>query len=145
MISSFNKFTAKYEFNGEWNCWFIRSFIFKPTEKIKAPLKNSSRDFKNKRQFKRSTYFYMTITGDFKRFHYFNFNINFLEKQKPFLKNWTTVFRWRYWDWKHNISIRQTSILRQVAWGVQNVPFTKNAVLPLTFSSFCKLEYKSLL
>ena len=38
----------------------------------------------------RNQYFYVTIAGDFERFQYFNFEINFLKNEKKhFTKNWS--------------------------------------------------------
>ena len=37
----------------------------------------------------------MTITEDFERFRYFNFETRHLKKRKPFLKNWSAVFTFK--------------------------------------------------
>ena len=73
----------------------------------------------------------MTITGNFERFQYFNFEINFLKKLK--VLRLTT---------KHFLTklLCQKPMLRQIEWGVQNWPITKNRVLPVTiflFRKFC--------
>ena len=34
----------------------------------------------------------MTITGDFERFQYYNFETSNVKKRKPFLKNWSTIY-----------------------------------------------------
>ena len=46
---------------------------------IYVPLKNGIRDFYNSFPFKKLACFYMTITGDFERFQYLNFEIKFLK------------------------------------------------------------------
>ena len=35
-------------------------------------------------RFKRLAYFYMTITGDFERFQYYDFETSNVKKRKPF-------------------------------------------------------------
>ena len=41
--------------------------------------------------FERSTCFFVKITGNLERFQYFYYETNFLEKLKPYSKNWSTV------------------------------------------------------
>ena len=41
-------------------------------------------DFKNRNLFARSAYFYVTISGNFERFQYFNFEADFLKKKNFF-------------------------------------------------------------
>ena len=53
---------------------------------------NCKRDFQNSLPFTRSAYFYVAITGGFERLQRFKFEISFLKKRKPLLKNWSTVF-----------------------------------------------------
>ena len=67
----------------------------------------------------------MTINGDFERFQYSNFEKSFIKKLKLFLKHWRTVLQLKKLPC-------QNPILRQIEWGVQNRPITKNGVLPLT-------------
>ena len=67
----------------------------------------------------------------FERFQYFNFEINVLKKLK--VLRLTT---------KHFLTklLCQKPMLRQIEWGVQNWPITKNGVLPITtflFQKFC--------
>ena len=57
----------------------IKGFILKATERTYVPLKNRTRDFQNSRPFERLACFYVTISGHFERFQYFNFEANFLE------------------------------------------------------------------
>ena len=42
--------------------------------------------------FERLACFYLTITGNFECFQYFNFQTNFLKNKNLFSKNWSTVF-----------------------------------------------------
>ena len=65
---------------------FLRGFILKPIERTQFLLKNSTRDFQSSPPFQRSTCFYVTITGDFERFQYFNFETNFLKNENLFQK-----------------------------------------------------------
>ena len=47
-------------------------------------------DFQNSPSFEKSTCFYVRISGNFERFQYFNFEIDFLENENLFPK--TRVF-----------------------------------------------------
>ena len=58
---------------------FLKGFILKTTERAEVPLKNGTRNFQNSRPFERLACFYVTISGNFERFQYFNFEANFLE------------------------------------------------------------------
>ena len=66
--------------------YFLRGFILKPTEKAYAFLKNDIGDFENSPEFERSAYFYVTISGNFEGFKYFNLEINFLKNENLFQK-----------------------------------------------------------
>ena len=92
MIPPFSSFTAKCEL-GFLNTGkrFLRGYISKPTEAACVLLKNGTRDFQNSPSFNRSACFYATISGNFERFQYFNFETKFLGKRKPVSKNWSTV------------------------------------------------------
>ena len=87
----------------------------------------------------------MTISGTFERFQYFHFETNFLKNRNLFQKTVVPFSSWKYLDWKCNISIQiclssKKPMLRQIEWGVQNGPITKNGVLPVTslfFGKFC--------
>ena len=48
-------------------------------------------DFKNRNPFARSAYFYVTISRNFERFQYFNFEADFLKKKKTFLVEKTKI------------------------------------------------------
>ena len=65
---------------------FLRSFILKLTERAWVVLKNGTRDFQNNPSFERSACFYVAISDNFKRFQYFNFEIDFLENESLFQK-----------------------------------------------------------
>ena len=65
---------------------FIKGLILKPTEKTSVLLKNGTRDFQNSPPFERSACFYVTISGNFERFQYFNFEADFLENEILFQK-----------------------------------------------------------
>ena len=54
-----------------------RGFILKPIERPYVPLKSGTRDFSNNLPFKRSACFYVTITENFERFQYLNFETSF--------------------------------------------------------------------
>ena len=58
---------------------FSQRFHFKANRKSIYSSKYSTRDFQNSRPFERSECFYVTISGYFERFQYFNFEIDFLE------------------------------------------------------------------
>ena len=55
---------------------------------LKVPLK---RYFWNLPPFKRSTYFYVTVTWDFELWRFYLWN-KFYEKLKPYFKKWSTTF-----------------------------------------------------
>ena len=66
--------------------YFLRGFILKPTEKAYAFLKSDIGDFQDSPEFERSAYFYVTISGNFEGFKYFNLEINFLKNENLFQK-----------------------------------------------------------
>ena len=80
----------------------------------------------------------MTITEDFESFQFLNFESSLLKKQELFLKTWSTVSQFRVLFMKeqhfHTKPPCQKSMLRQIEWGVQNRPITKNGLSPLTTS-----------
>ena len=65
-----------------------------------------------------------------------------MKSRNLFLKTGVTLFNWKYWDWKRNISIQnclvRSQTLRQIEWEVQNGSITKNENLPLTTLHFEK-------
>ena len=84
------------------------AFVSKSTEKALDFLINCTRNyFQNSYLLEKSTCFYVTITENFERFQYFNFKLS-----------------------------RQNPMLRQVEWGVENGPITKNGFLPNNNFSF---------
>ena len=72
---------------------FLRGFILKLTERAQVLLKNGTKDFPNSPPFERSACFYMTISENFKRFQYFNFETDFLENENLFQKTGAQFFR----------------------------------------------------
>ena len=69
-----------------WKTLFLRDFILKPSERALILLKNGTRDFQNNPPFERPACFYVTISGNFERFQYLNFETNFLENENLFPK-----------------------------------------------------------
>ena len=55
-------------------------------------LKNGTIGFQNKPLFERSACFYVTITGNFERFRYFQFKTDFLENENFFQKTGVLFF-----------------------------------------------------
>ena len=75
---------------------------------------------------------YITITGDFERFQYFDFGTSLLKNENLLKTNFhKKVLRLKMQHF-HKKLICQRPILRQIEWGVQNGPITKNGVLLLT-------------
>ena len=101
-----------------------RITFLKSTERASVPLKKWYQILL-KQLFKRWAYFYMVITGNFERFHYFNF-------ETSFLKNRSTVFQLKVMRWKtQNFHVKrpcQKPILRQIEWRMQNDPIKKCGV-----------------
>ena len=62
----------------------FKRFHFKVNKRVKALLKNGTRDFQNSLPFERSGCFYVTISVNFERFQYFNFETDFLGNCKHF-------------------------------------------------------------
>ena len=56
---------------------------------LEVSSKNGTREFQNSPPFERLACFYVTISENFERFQYFNFETDFLDR---FSKNWSTVF-----------------------------------------------------
>ena len=71
---------------------FLRSLIFKPTERGSVLLKNSKRDFQNSPPFESSTCLYVKINGNSEFFQYFNFYTNFLKKENIFQRTRVPFF-----------------------------------------------------
>ena len=64
----------------------LRGFSLKPVERAYILLKIHTRDFQNSSLLERPTYFYVTISGNFERFQYFNTETNFLKNENRFQK-----------------------------------------------------------
>ena len=71
---------------------FFRGLVLKSTERAYVLLKNSTRDFQNSPPFKRPTCFYVTISGNFECFQYFNSETDFLESENFFQKTGANFF-----------------------------------------------------
>ena len=75
---------------------------------------------------------HVIIIGNLKVFNTLTLK-QFSEKCKPFLKNLSTVFfkvLRLITQHFHTKLLCQKPMLRQIEWGVQNEPITKNGVLP---------------
>ena len=71
---------------------FSQRFHFEANGKSIGSLKNGTKDFQNSLPFASSVCFYVTMSGDFERFQYFNFETNFLENKKNFQKTGVWFF-----------------------------------------------------
>ena len=71
---------------------FFESFRLKADRKSIGSSKSGTRDFQNSLPFKRSACFYVTISERFKRFRYFDFETNFLEKENLFQRTGVALF-----------------------------------------------------
>ena len=80
MVAPFNHFYIKF-----WVGLCLNTGKHFVLERAQVFLKNSTRDFQNSPPFERLTWFYVTMTGNFDRFQYFNFEQYFL-KTKNFFK-----------------------------------------------------------
>ena len=65
---------------------FSERFHFNANRKSIGSSKTGTRDFQNSTPFERSAYFAVTVSKDFKRFQYFNFEADFVENENFFLK-----------------------------------------------------------
>ena len=83
-------------------------------------------NFQNISPFERLACFYVTITGNFKRFQYFKLETIFLKNENFFSENWSTLFYLKALKLKtHNFHTKLTCQdlkLRQMEWGVQSRP-----------------------
>ena len=85
--------------------------------------------------FERSACFYVTISGNFETFQYFNFEADFLENQNVFQKTGVEnnkIFLLKALKLKtHHFYTKlpyQKPRLRQIEWWVRNRPVTKNGI-----------------
>ena len=70
----------------------FRGFILKPTKTASVLPKNGTTDSQNSPPFDRSACFYVTITGNFERFQYSNFQTNYLKNENLFQKTGVPFF-----------------------------------------------------
>ena len=71
---------------------FLRGFILKATERAYVLLKTEQGIFKIALRLRDPHVFYVTISGNFERFRYFNFEIDFLENKIFFQKTAVPLF-----------------------------------------------------
>ena len=137
-------FTAKFElaFVFALEIAFSQRLHFKANRRGIGSSKKRYKGFSYSPPLERLPCFYITISENFKRFQYFNFEINFLKNKNLFSKNWSTVFKLKALISKtHHFYTKppnQKPISRQIEWWLQNGPITKNRVLPVTASFFWK-------
>ena len=122
---------------------FSQSFHFKDNRKsIVSSKKNGTRDFQNSLPFERSACFHVTIIESFKLFNTLTLKQIFWKK-KPFSKNWNTILQLKIIRLKahhsHSKLLCQEPMLTQIKWRLQNGPFTKSGVLPVTTLFFWKI------
>ena len=96
-------------------------------------MKKGTRYFQNSPLFERLTCFYVTISGNFERFQYFNFEKNFLEKffkklEYRFLVESTKIENASF---PNKTAISEANLKTNTIM-VQNGPITKTGVLPVT-------------
>ena len=82
----------------------------KPTERAKILLKSGTRDFQNSPPYERSASFYVTISGNFEQFQYFNFETDFLEKKNLFQKPGLLFFSWKHYKVENALFLYKTAI-----------------------------------
>ena len=61
-----------------------QKMLLNSTKSMWVFLKSGTRDLQNNPSLKRLAYFYESITGNFQRFQYVNFETNFLKNEKVF-------------------------------------------------------------
>ena len=81
---------SKIDSKNKWFFLTLGGLILRKTER--AEVLNGTRDFQNSLPFERSACFYVTISENFKRFHYFNFETDFLENENLFQKTGVPFF-----------------------------------------------------
>ena len=94
MIAPFSKFYGEIWFGYCLNTGirFFWRFHFKAIGKSIGSSKIGTRDFQNSPSFARLSCFCMTVSGNFERFQYFNFELDFLENEKLFQKTRVRFF-----------------------------------------------------
>ena len=66
--------------------------ILKPIQRAQIFLKKGTWDLQNSSPLERLACLYVTITGNFERFQYFNFETDFLENENLFQKTGVPFF-----------------------------------------------------
>ena len=65
----------------------FKALILKPTETVEVRLGNGTSTFHNSSMFERLASFYVTITRNFERFQYFDFEKQHILKNESFFQN----------------------------------------------------------
>ena len=102
-------------------CFFLEVFF---------KVLSCTRDFQNKPPFERSACFYVTITGNFACFWYFNFESNFLNKRKLYFK------KLEYRFLVESTKIENATFQFKTTLSEGNGPITMNEVLLYFFENF---------
>ena len=121
---------------------------FKANKKSIDSSKNSTRDLQDSAPFKRLTYFYLAITGNFERFQYFNYEKDFTKNKHLFqekmeyrflaentkIENATLPYQTILSEAnvKRNRMVSTNGMRRQVEYGGQYGSITENRFLPVT-------------
>ena len=78
----------------------------------------------------------MTISESFKRFQHFNFKTNFLENKNFFQKTGVPFqlkpLRLKTYHLHSKLICQKPMFKNRIEWRLQNEPFTKSGVLPVT-------------
>ena len=110
---------------------FPKRFHFKVNRKSIRSSKKRHQGLSKYPPFERSVCFYVTISKNFKRFQWFNFETDSLENENLF-----SIFQLKALRFKtHHFHTKlpyQNPTLRQIKWRLQNGPITKNEVLLVT-------------
>ena len=143
MVASFSisaRFTAKFEwvFVLTQENAFSQRFHFKASGKITGSSKKRYQRFLKQPRFEIAACFFVTITGTFERFQYFNFEINFLKNTNPISKKWSTVFQLKVQ--RQKTQHFHTKLLSEANARTNRMgSTTKRRVLPVTlfYQIFC--------
>ena len=66
--------------------------MLKPAQRAQVFLKNGTKCFQNSIPYERSPCFYVTITGNFERFQFFKFKLNFWKTENLYQKTRVSFF-----------------------------------------------------
>ena len=131
-VAPFSKFDGK-----TWVGFCLNTgkqfFHFQANRNNLGPSKNYTRDFQNSSPFEISACFNVTITGDFERFQYFNFE-TILLKRKPFSQKVCVLVentKIENASFPHKTALSEANV-SQIEWQVQNGPITENGFFTVT-------------